>query len=338
MTKIGLEGITVADTRLSLVDGTQGKLIIAGHHIQDFAELSFEEAAQILWGGATNIAIQRPSAAKLLRPLADQLHGRQPMEALRLGLSALPNEANQDLIAAAFPVILGMIRWGTDSPEPSPDFTQAEEILHQLHRELPAAEASRALESYLVTVSEHGMNASTFCCRVVCSTEASRIDSTVAALAALSGPLHGGAPGPVLDLLDSLEQEDDVSGKLRDMVTRGERLMGFGHRVYRSRDPRAAVLQKAVRRLCPSPFLVHAEAVERVAQEVLADLKPHRPLKTNVEFYTAVLLQELGFERNWFTTLFASGRILGWMAHYDEQRELGKLMRPRARYVGEIPE
>ena len=254
-----------------------------------------------------------------------------------MGIAALPSRFDQGEIAAAFPIILGFIKKGAEAPLPDPQLSYAGETLKQATGDSPEAEKVRALDTYLVTVSEHGMNASTFCCRVTCSTGATRVDSTLAALSALSGPLHGGAPGPVLDLLDELSGLSDMKGNLFGKVQAGQRLMGFGHRVYRTRDPRAQVLQKAVRSLCPSQSLLHAESVERLATEVLSELKPHRPLHTNVEFYTAVLLQEVGFQRDWFTTLFAGGRILGWMAHFDEQVAVGKLLRPKARYVGPLP-
>lgn len=337
-TSSGLEDTIVADTKLSLVDGLQGRLIINGQHLKDFAHKSFEDAAESLWEKhPRTFAEDKKSARQALTPLADQLHGRPPLEGLRIGLAALPNRFDQWEIAAAFPIILGFIKKGAEAPAPDSHASYATEILRQVTEENPDAEKVKALDTYLVTVSEHGMNASTFCCRVTCSTGATRVDSALAALSALSGPLHGGAPGPVLDLLDELSNVSDVKETLRRKVQAGQRLMGFGHRVYRTRDPRAQVLQKAVRSLCPSQSLLHAENVERLATEVLSELKPHRPLHTNVEFYTAVLLQEVGFERNWFTTLFASGRILGWMAHFDEQVAVGRLLRPKARYVGPLP-
>ena len=181
------------------------------------------------------------------------------------------------------------------------------------------------------------MNASTFACRVVASTGARPVSAALAGLSALSGPLHGGAPGPVLDMLDELRDVSDKVGHLRTKLAKGERLMGFGHRVYRTRDPRAAVLKGAVSRMGTSSYLDHAEKVERAALEALAVHKPDRSLQTNVEFYTSVLLQEIGFQREWFTPLFATGRILGWMAHYREQRAGGRLIRPKATYVGPMP-
>lgn len=337
-TTSGLENTLVADTKLSLVDGLQGRLIIQGRHLEDFARMTFEEAAESLWGKhPRSFSQDKEKARRALTPMADHLHQRPPMEGLRLGLAALPNRFDQWEIAAAFPILLGFIKMGAKAPAPDQALSYSAEILRQATEGTPEAEKVRALDTYLVTVSEHGMNASTFCGRVTCSTGATRVDSTLAALSALSGPLHGGAPGPVLDLLDELTDRTDIKERLTEKVRAGERLMGFGHRVYRTRDPRAQVLQKAIRSLCPSESLLHAENVERLATEVLADLKPHRPLHTNVEFYTAVLLHELGFERSWFTTLFASGRILGWMAHFDEQVKVGKLLRPKARYVGPLP-
>jgi citrate synthase len=209
-------------------------------------------------------------------------------------------------------------------------------------RGAPASAAEiAALDAYLVTVAEHGMNASTFTARVVASTGSDAVSAVVAAIGALKGPLHGGAPGPVLDMLDGIGAPANAEAWLRAELDAGKRLMGLGHRVYRVRDPRAAVLERAVARLeasgGTSRYLARARAVERVAVRVLAERYPARKLDTNVEFYTAVLLDALGFARAGFTPVFAVGRVAGWLAHVDEERERGRLIRPDVRYVGAIP-
>jgi citrate synthase len=197
------------------------------------------------------------------------------------------------------------------------------------------------LESYLVTVSDHGMNASTFTARVIASTGSDAVSAVVGAIGALKGPLHGGAPGPVLDMLDGIGRPEAAVEWLERELLAGRRIMGMGHRIYRTRDPRAAVLERAVERLeregHRTPRLELARAVERAAEDVLRTRHPDRPLRANVEFYTAVLLDALGLPREAFSPLFACGRVVGWLAHIDEQRRTGRLIRPESRYVGPRP-
>jgi citrate synthase len=203
-------------------------------------------------------------------------------------------------------------------------------------------EQASALDAYLVTVAEHGMNASTFAARVVTSTGSDAVSAVVAAIGALKGPLHGGAPGPVLDMLDAIGRPEAAKAWLRAELLAGRRIMGMGHRVYRVRDPRAAVLERALELLeaaTPrSPRLTLARAVERAADEALRRRRPGRELHANVEFYTAVLLEAVGLRRELFTPSFTVGRVAGWLAHVQEQRASGRLIRPSARYVGPQPQ
>jgi citrate synthase len=189
-----------------------------------------------------------------------------------------------------------------------------------------------------VTVADHGMNASTFAARVVASTGSDAISAVVAGVGALKGPLHGGAPGPVLDMLDAIGAPNRAVSWLESELAAGRRIMGMGHRVYRVRDPRAAVLEAALERLeregTRGGRLPLARAVERAATELLAGRHPERALRTNVEFYTAVLLDALGIDRRLFSATFAVGRVIGWYAHIEEQRRSGRLIRPASRYVG----
>ena len=335
----GLEGIVVAETRLSSVDGEKGELIVCGLSLAQLSALSFEEVFHTLLHSSAKLGKLRCQVFPRLRPILPLLQKlREPLAALRLGLASLPSDLSPEELVAAFPLLLAGARHGPELQAPDPKLSQVEDFLRLFFGQKQAADRVRALNTYLVTVAEHGMNASTFACRVVASTGANPLESALAGLAALSGPLHGGAPGPVLDLLDELRAAEDREAYLREKLRRGERLMGFGHRIYRTRDPRAEVLQGAVRSLQSSAQLSFAQQVEGLAQAVLEDWKPDRPLKTNVEFYTAILLNELGFQRSWFTPLFALGRIMGWMAHFQEQRALGKLMRPQSRYTGSLPQ
>lgn len=327
----GLDGIVVAETRLSRIDGEAGQLIVKGKHLDELTTLSFEEVAELLWETRPNLGPARVEAYRRLPELPDQ-----PLPALQAALATL-NTNDPDLVAATVPVALAAWnRRGQKPLEPDPQAGHVEDFLRLFHGPAPSHQATKALTVYLATVAEHGLNASTFTARVVASTGAHASDVVLAALCALKGPLHGGAPGPVLDLLDSLSP-DTVEVQLRERLKNRERLMGFGHRVYRTRDPRAEVLKQAVQSLGGSPRLALAARTEDVAHRLLAEHKPDRPLRTNVEFYTAILLEALGFPREAFTALFATGRVLGWLAHAQEQRATGRLLRPRAAYVGPEP-
>ena len=332
----GLDGVVVAETALSEVDGEAGELIIAGCRLQAFAALSFEEAAERLLGRPVDLVEGRREAYRQLREYLGILHRRSPIEALRVGLAALPSTAESEVVIGAFPVILAANRHGESLRPPGRDAAHVHDFLTMFGVDPLLAELE-GLSRYLVTVSEHGMNASTFTARVIASTGAPMLDAVIGALGALKGPLHGGAPGPVLDLLDEMTTSRDIGGDLRAKIASGQRLMGFGHRIYRTRDPRADVLKGALRGLSGSPRLGLAQEVERHAIAALCQAKPGRPLETNVEFYTAVLLERLGFGRETFTALFAAGRVLGWIAHYHEQRRLGRLIRPVSVYVGSRP-
>jgi citrate synthase len=199
----------------------------------------------------------------------------------------------------------------------------------------PPPSRAAALDAYLVTVVDHGLNASTFTARVVASTGSDRVSAVTAAIGALKGPLHGGAPGPVLDMLDAVLARGDAAQWLREELAAGRRIMGMGHRIYRVRDPRADVLERA---LASSGLdacrLDVARRVEEAATALLRERYPARALATNVEFYTAVLLDAVGLDRELFAPTFAVGRVAGWCAHVDEQRAKGRLVRPESVYVG----
>jgi citrate synthase len=226
---------------------------------------------------------------------------------------------------------------------PSQSQRMAQDFMSMLGLPENAARA-RALDAYWVTVSDHGLNASTFAARVVASTGSDVMPCVVAGLAALKGPLHGGAPGPVLDMLDATVDTEPRAWLERELSA-GRRIMGRGHRIYRVRDPRAFVFERALDRLAredqqPSSIarrLAHARRVEQAAQALLSERHPDRKLCANVEFYTALLLEAVGIPRELFTTTFAVGRAAGWLAHIAEQRHSGRLIRPAARYVGPMP-
>ena len=341
----GLEGVVAALTALSHVDGEKGELIIAGESVEKLAGArSFEQVTAALWrephvdfGPARVWAFSRVSA------LGGALEAANGMDAIRGAVGQLPEDATALQVTAAvavFGAAWARRRAGQQPIAPDPRLGHAADVLRMVTGNAPEALA-RALDSYLVSVSDHGMNASTFTARVIASTQSDLVSAITGAIGALKGPLHGGAPGPVLDMLDAVEVPEQAVGWLEREVAAGRRIMGMGHRIYRVRDPRAAVLEAAVERLeragITSRRLSLARAVERAATEVLARRYPDRGLQANVEFYTAVLLDTVGLPRELFSVLFAMGRAAGWCAHVAEQRATGKLIRPASEYVGPRP-
>ena len=194
----------------------------------------------------------------------------------------------------------------------------------------------KAIDAYWISAAEHGMNASTFTARVVASTGADVAAALSAAVGALSGPLHGGAPSRVLQMLDDVEREGDAERYVKDLLDRGDRLMGFGHRVYRAEDPRARVLRRTAREI-GAPRLEVAETLEEAALAELKARKPDRVLATNVEFWSAVVLDFAEVPPELFTPMFSCARVAGWAAHILEQKREGRLIRPSAKYVGPEP-
>lgn len=352
---IGLDTVVAAETRLSLVDGEAGRLVIAGQSVEHLAATaSFEAAAAQLWalvgltlspeavGGA--LAEAREEAFRRLPALLPATRDLTLSEGLRLTLAALPEAGSLPpalRITGALPVFAAALarqRQGLPPVPPDGARGQATDYLTLLRGTPPSTAEAKALERYLVTVSDHGMNASTFVARIIASTRAGMTFAVAGAFGALTGPLHGGAPEPVLDMLDAIGTTERIEPWIDAALARGERLMGFGHRVYRGRDPRADVLRATLLDLgVRSERMDFAAAVERAALAGLARTKPERPLATNVEFYTALLLEALAIPREAFTATFAVGRVLGWTAHVLEQAREGRLIRPAARYVGALP-
>ncbi|MEO8905787.1 MAG: citrate synthase [Polyangiaceae bacterium] len=355
----GLEGVVVADTRLSHVDGERGELVIAGVRVEALAigqAVTFETvAAHLLELGSgapqpdlqAALAESRSVAFAALSDLNRALTLPDAMDALLACVTQ--GSAGGDALAAlgALPVYVAAgarRRAGLPLIVPNPALSHAEAFLAMLGLPHSAARV-RALDAYWVTVSDHGLNASTFAARVVASTGSDVISCLAAALGALKGPLHGGAPGPVLDMLDAT-QGTDPRAWLEAELAAGRRIMGIGHRIYRVRDPRALVFERALSRLAEEEHsesailadrLAHARRVEQAAVTLLNERHPDRPLRANVEFYTALLLEALAIPRALFTATFAIGRCAGWLAHIHEQRRTGKLIRPASRYVGVLP-
>jgi citrate synthase len=352
----GLEGVVVAETVLSDVDGEAGRLIIRGRSLDELAQATrFEDIAQSLFdglfpdmprgaAGVRALGAARCDAFRVLAGADAAVFALPPVQAVRALLARLPDadDAATALRLVAAPAVFTAAvrrrRQGLRPIPPDAAIDHARDALRMAGLEDSAASAA-ALTRYLVTVVDHGLNASTFAARVVASTRAGLVSAAIAGLSALQGPLHGGAPGPVLDMLDAIGRPEDAEAWLDAAVERGDRLMGFGHRIYRVRDPRADALEAALQQLRTAGRVREdrwrlAQATELAALAVLRRRKPGRPLATNVEFYTALLLDALGFERELFTCVFAMGRIAGWLAHAREQVLTGRLMRPQSRYVG----
>jgi len=358
----GLEGIAVAETRLSSIDGEAGELVIGGFPLDELAaNATYEESVFLLWNDRlptaeeladfrTDLAARRAigdEVRDVLRRAAAE--GKPAMDALRMGAAAAnlgsddgDPETDARRVVAAFPTIVATYwryRQGEDPVAPREDLGHAANYLYMLTGEEPTGAAVRGLETYLNTVVDHGLNASTFTARVVVSTESDVVSAATAAVGTLKGPLHGGAPGPVLDMLTEVHEHGDPEAYVRETLDAGERLMGFGHRVYRVRDPRASVLSSAAERFYDASgdadFFETVRSFEDVAVDVLAEHKPDRSLETNVEFYTAALLHGVGVPRDLFTATFGVSRVGGWTAHCLEQLDDNRLVRPRARYVGD---
>jgi len=370
--KGGLENVVVGTTSISHVDGARGRLIYRGHDAVALAESGpFESVWYLLENGTMPDAEQlerfrrrvREEGALdegesgAVRAAAEASAGRgapSPAAAVRSGLSALAarrgfepwlerpvGELRDEVLSlaaatAAFVVDAASALRGRAAPPPEGD-SHAERYLRGLTGTTPDPAAVRALDRYLSLTADHGMNASTFVARVVTSTGADAGAAVVAALGALSGPLHGGAPGPVLEMLDEIGRPDRARDWIARRIREGHRVMGFGHRIYRTDDPRAMSL----RRTAIESGLGRAElaaAVEEAALEVLAEMKPGRPLRTNVEFWAAITLDGCGIPHDLFTTTFTVSRVVGWAAHIVEQATDNRLIRPTVDYIGPFPD
>ena len=364
----GLDGVVAAQTRLSHVDGQNGVLIIGGYELKELAgKVTFEEAAYLLWKGqlptkdeartlTQEIAALRAVPEAAMNVVRDAARKKAPpIDALRMACATLsldlanPNDispaaefANAKMLVARFPTIVAAhtrLLAGQDPIAPRTDLSLAANFLYMVFGKEPDPIVAKALDTYWVTVIDHGMNASTFTARVIASTRSDMVSAVTGAIGAMKGPLHGGAPGPVLDMLLDIKTVENAEPWVRNELAEGRRIMGFGHRVYKVRDPRAEVLSTCAEEMAGA--VLHdrqlfelAREVEKTVIRVLDEVKPGRNLKTNVEFYTALVLQSLGLQPNSFVALFACGRCAGWAAHTIEQHAEDHLIRPQSEYIG----
>ena len=366
----GLRGVTVADTKISFIDGEKGVLLYGGYRIEDLAENStFEETAYLLLYG------ELPSSSELIAfkdritsygPLSDYLSGSMkmwpkdtvPMQALMASLSMAAfndkdtssntPEAYRDkaarLIAA---VAVSMVAWerirnGLEPVPYSGDMSHAENILHMMTGEKPDPEVARVLDICLILHADHTFNASTFACREVASTQADIYAGVLAGLAALSGPLHGGANEKAMNMMDELVGIDDIESWIKEKLSKKEKIYGMGHAVYKTYDPRAAILKGVLEKLSAktgqSALFRSCASVEDAAIKVLSE-KGKDQIKPNIDFYSGTVYKMMGFPHDLFTPLFAVSRIAGWCAHIIEERfglayTKPSLYRPAAEYIG----
>ena len=347
----GLEGVIAGETALSKVDGARGRLTYRGYRIGDLVEHgTYPAVANLLWTDAWDPAARLatgPISDAVLTTLRSLPRDAKPMDALRTAVSAWgatqklswPPTVEQARALTAFSpsalAAFARIREGKEPIEPDPSLDLAEGFLYQLKGERPEPATARALDAYFIVGAEHGFNASTFTARVVTSTNSDLASAVCGAIGTMKGPLHGGAPSEVVDQLAKMGSVEHAEKWLRDALDRHERLMGFGHRVYRAYDPRAAALRKVAEGMEHKPdWLQLAIQVEDMALRLLAERYPDRPLKTNVEFYAAPVLQGVGLTPDLFPATFSLARHAGWTAHVLEQSADNRLIRPDVRYVG----
>ncbi|MFF8945527.1 citrate synthase/methylcitrate synthase [Streptomyces sp. NPDC014864] len=362
----GLAGVVVTDTRIGDVRGREGFYHYRQYSAVELARTRrFEDVWHLLVHGelpapeagaafaARTAALRRlPEEVRAALPAVAAASARSgPLAAMRTALSVLgaakgfrpvydidPDRRREDTLTAcaAVPTLLTALHRlgkGLEPVEPREDLSYAANYLYMLTGSEPDPERARAVEQYLISTIDHGFNASTFTARVIASTGADVAACLVGAVGALSGPLHGGAPSRALDTLDAIGTPDRIDPWIRERVLAGERIMGFGHAVYRTEDPRSRMLRETARRF-GGPRVEFAVEVERRVEAILAELKPGRELHTNVEFYAGVVMELCGLPREMFTPTFAAGRVVGWSANILEQAEDSKIIRPVARYVG----
>ena len=347
----GLEGVLAGETSLSKVDGANGRLMYRGYRIGDLVDHgTYPAVANLLWTGEWD-PMAHLATAKVPEAVLTTLRAlprtAKPMDALRTAVSAWgatqtldwpPTPEQARALTAFSPSALAAfarIREGKEPLAPDPSLDLVEGFLYQLKGVKPEPATARALDAYFIVGAEHGFNASTFTARVITSTMSDIASAVCGAIGTMKGPLHGGAPSEVVDQLAKMGSVEHAEAWLTAALDRGERLMGFGHRVYRAYDPRAAALRKVAEGMDHKPeWLALAVQVEDMALRLLADRHPDRALKTNVEFYAAPVLMGVGLTPDLFPATFSLARHAGWTAHVLEQAASNRLIRPDVRYIG----
>ena len=354
----GLKGVAAAETSISHIDGEAGRLLYRGYEIEEAASHhSFEEAAYLLWHG------EWPNKEELEKLKGELVKGRMLSPYVKKIISLLPE--NMDMMSVIRtavsaegvssykwkPAVSEAVRLTGMIPsiisarkrilekqpvrEPDPELSHTENYLYMLNGEKPAKAHAEALETYMILAMEHGMNASAFSARVTVSTESDLISGVTAAAGTMKGPLHGGAPSEVLLLLEEIAEAGDAEKVMREKLERGERLMGFGHRVYKTIDPRSRVLKNKLMELAgKDEWLDLSIRTEKTAVRLLEEFKPGRALYTNVEYYAAAIMKAIQMAPELFTPTFTAARTVGWTAHIIEQAHHNTLFRPQSVYIG----
>jgi citrate synthase len=346
----GLDGVVAAQTILSHTDSTSGMVWVRGHDLPSLvAEHGFEGTLALLWDGfagadlsrtgvAASLGQARHSAFETMPIWMAETAGRSLFEGVRIALAAQPDAADGFALVGALTVAVpALVRQASGLPPlpPDPARTSAADLLCMLHGADPESAKVAALDTYFTVMAESGLSASAFTARVVASTRASLTAAVLAAWCAFTGALHGGAPGPTLDMLDAAEAAGDLEAWLEAKLRAGERLMGFGHRVFSGNDPRAEAMRRAMQAMGPrAGRLEFAGRLERAVAVAIQRVRPGRTLPPNVEIMAALLLDAVGIPRDAFTLVFAVGRSAGWLAHAMEQQKTGRMIRPVSAYVG----
>jgi citrate synthase len=347
----GLEGVIAGETALSEVDGERGRLLYRGYRIGDLVERgTYGAVANLLWTGEWNREHRLPTGPipdSVLTALRALPTNAKPMDALRTAVSAWgatqaldwPPTVEQARALTSFSpsalAAFARLRQGEEPVEPDPSMDLVPGFLYQLTGERPDGSTARALDAYFIVGAEHSFNASTFTARIITSSRSDIASAIVGAIGTMKGPLHGGAPSEVVDQLAKVGSKEHAEQWIREALDRGERLMGFGHRVYRAYDPRAAALRKVAESMEHKPdWLQLAIEVEDVALRILAERHPERAIKTNVEYYAAPVLQGVGLSPDLFPATFSLARHAGWTAHVLEQAATNRLIRPDVIYIG----
>ncbi|HEX5320823.1 MAG TPA: citrate/2-methylcitrate synthase [Stellaceae bacterium] len=354
----GLAGLVAAETVLSHSDGAKGIMWVRGHTLAELvADYGYEGAVGLLWEGfagdglgrdamRARLGAGRAAAFARLGHWLAEAETRPLIEGVRCALAALPEESGPAEILATLPVAIGALlrrRAGAAPLAPDPARATADDLLRMAAGAPVDPALPPALDSYIAAVIDNGLNTSAFTARVIASSRASLVSAALGAYCAFTGPLHGGAPGPTLDLIDEAEASGDVAAWAARKLAAGDRLMGFGHRVFRLGDPRSLVLGEALEKLgarlpAVAARLAFAAELERAVGAAFAALKPGRPpLQPNVEINAALLLDAVGLPREAFTPVFAVSRAAGWLAHAMEQRRNARLIRPSSAYIGPVP-
>jgi citrate synthase len=358
----GLEGVIVNDTMISKIDGNAGKLIYRGYNVEELpGKVPFEAVAYLLWVGhmpnsqeletfESNLKKHRRISPKLLAFLMERVpKNAEPLVVLRTAVSYLgmvtgkqrarddPDLEHGISLASQFPIILATyerIRKGKDIIAPNSELDHTANYLYMLTGKKPSEEQARALDSYFILLADHGMNASTFSARVTISTLTDLYSAIVAAIGTLKGPLHGGAPSQVWEMLQEIGAKENAEPWLLDRLAKEERIMGFGHRIYRTEDPRSRILKKIASQISDPETFALATTVEEAARRILRERHPERALDTNVEFYSSLVLHAVGIPVDLFTPTFACARFFGWIAQILEQLSNNRLYRPTSEYIG----